>query len=65
MKLCRLGVYCAWQALWSSILVVVFSFSFMSSPREKELLVHFSSIGKIKEKHFHLLGWAVEFESRL
>ena len=39
-----------------SILVVLFSFNFMSSPREKELLVHFSSVGKIKEKHFYLVS---------
>lgn len=35
-------------------MVVLLSFNFMSSPREKELLLHFSSVGKIKEKPFHL-----------
>lgn len=37
-----------------SMLLVLVNFSFMSSPGEKELLLHFSSVGKIKEKHFHL-----------
>lgn len=39
-----------------SMLFVLFCFNFISSPGEKEPLLHFSSTGKIKEKYFHPLS---------